>query len=56
LDRNIREKWLASGGTNLGQRLNTRVKEILKEHHPTPLEAEKKTQLQEILAQAAQQV
>jgi len=56
LDRNIREKWLASGATTLGQRLNTRVKEILKEHHPRPLEAEKKTKIQEILAQAAAQV
>ncbi len=56
LDRNIREKWLESGATTLGQRLNTRVKEILKEHHPRPLEAEKKTKIQEILAQAAEQV
>ncbi|MBN1178178.1 MAG: trimethylamine methyltransferase family protein [Anaerolineae bacterium] len=53
LDRSIRETWLERGGTTLGERLNKRVKEIIKEHQPKPLEAEKKEKLQEILAQAS---
>jgi trimethylamine--corrinoid protein Co-methyltransferase len=56
LDRSIREQWLEAGATTLGQRLNARVKEILKEHHPKPLEKEKKGKLQEILARAAEQI
>ena len=52
LDRGRREQWLAAGATTLGQRLNTRVKQILKEHRPTPLQAEGKQRIQEILAQA----
>ena len=52
LDRGRREQWVEAGGTTLGQRLNARVKEILKEHQPTPLDAGRKRQLQEILAQA----
>jgi trimethylamine--corrinoid protein Co-methyltransferase len=54
LDRSIRETWLERGATTLGQRLNARVKEILKEHRPKPLDAEKKARVQEILAQAAE--
>ena len=53
LDRQRRIQWLEAGGATLGQRLNTRVKEITKEHQPKPLEPDKKQQLQEILAQAA---
>jgi len=53
LDRRIREQWLETGATTLGQRLNTRVKEIIKEHKPKPLEQDKKQQLQEILTRAA---
>ena len=52
LDRGRREQWVEAGGTTLGQRLNARVKEILKEHHPRPLDTGRKRQLQEILAQA----
>ena len=52
LDRGRREQWLAAGATTLGQRLNTRVKQILKEHRPKPLQAEGKQRIQEILAQA----
>jgi trimethylamine--corrinoid protein Co-methyltransferase len=52
IDRNRRPEWLEQGGTTLGERLNERVKEILKEHHPEPLESEKKAQVEQILAQA----
>ncbi|MGD8397521.1 MAG: trimethylamine methyltransferase family protein [Anaerolineae bacterium] len=54
LDRGRRETWLAEGATTLGQRLNTRVKEIVREHQPAPLDPEKKQRLQEIVAEAAQ--
>ncbi len=53
LDRNRRPEWLEAGGTTLGQRLNARVKEIIQEHQPEPLEPEKRRQVQEILARAA---
>jgi len=53
LDRRLRGQWLTAGATTLGQRLTTRVKEILKEHQPVPLQPDKKQQVQEILAQAA---
>lgn len=53
LDRSIRSTWLDRGATTLGQRLNARVKEIIKEHQPKPLEPEKKQQVEEILTQAA---
>lgn len=56
LDRNRREQWLESGATTLGQRLNTRVKEIIKEYQPEPLEKDKKSRLQAILAQATEQI
>jgi trimethylamine--corrinoid protein Co-methyltransferase len=53
LDRQRREGWLAAGSLTLGQRLNARVKEILKEHRPKPLDADKARQVQELVAQAA---
>jgi trimethylamine---corrinoid protein Co-methyltransferase len=52
IDRSIRPTWLDKGATTLGQRLNSRVKEIIQEHQPQPLEPEKKRKVQEILAQA----
>jgi trimethylamine--corrinoid protein Co-methyltransferase len=52
LDRNRREQWLAAGGTTLAQRLNARVKQILKEHQPKPLDPKVKDRIHEILAQA----
>ena len=52
LDRGRRDQWLAEGATTLGQRLNTRVREIIKEHRPEQLKAEVKQQLQEIVGRA----
>jgi trimethylamine--corrinoid protein Co-methyltransferase len=52
IDRNRRPEWLEQGGSTLGERLNKRVKEILKEHQPAPLDPEKKAQVEQILAQA----
>jgi len=53
LDRRIRPQWLEAGGTTLGQRLNAKVKNILANHQPKPLAADKKQKLQEILATAS---
>ena len=53
LSRKRREKWLEAGGTTLGQRLNARVREILAEHQPKPLDPAKKAQINEILPRAA---
>jgi len=52
LSRSIRSQWLERGGTTLGQRLNTKVRDIIKAHQPKPLDADKKQKIQEILAQA----
>jgi trimethylamine--corrinoid protein Co-methyltransferase len=52
LDRNNRPEWLASGGTTLGQRLNSKVKEIIREHQPKPLDPDKKQKVQDILYRA----
>jgi trimethylamine--corrinoid protein Co-methyltransferase len=52
LDRQRREQWLEAGATTLNQRLNARVREILREHRSKPLEQDKKDALQTILAQA----
>jgi len=53
LDRQRRPEWLEAGAATLGQRLKARIKEIVKEHQPKPLDPEKKQKVQEILAQAA---
>jgi trimethylamine--corrinoid protein Co-methyltransferase len=53
LDRGRREQWLAAGAPTLGQRLNARVREIIGEYTPKPLDPDRKSKLQEILAQRA---
>jgi trimethylamine--corrinoid protein Co-methyltransferase len=53
LDRSRRETWLEGGATTLGQRLNARVKEIIREHRPAPLNAASKQRLQEIVCESA---
>jgi trimethylamine--corrinoid protein Co-methyltransferase len=53
LDRKTRLPWLEAGATTLGQRLNARVLEILKQYQPQPLNPEKKRKVQDILAQVA---
>jgi trimethylamine--corrinoid protein Co-methyltransferase len=52
LDRSRREAWLAEGKTTLGQRLNTRVKEIIGEHRAKPLDAEVRDRIWEIVGSA----
>jgi len=52
LDRSIRPTWLENGATTLGERLNIKVKEIIKEHQPKPLAVDKKNSIREILAKA----
>jgi trimethylamine:corrinoid methyltransferase-like protein len=53
MSREIRETWLERGASTLGERLNEKVRTILEEHQPRPLDAAKRERLQEILAQAA---
>jgi trimethylamine---corrinoid protein Co-methyltransferase len=50
LDRKIRPQWEAAGATTLGQRLNTKVRRIIKDYKPKPLTADKQQKVQEILA------
>ncbi len=52
LDRGRREQWLAEGSMTLGQRLNARVREIVKEHRCKPLDRTVHDRLWEIVAQA----
>jgi trimethylamine--corrinoid protein Co-methyltransferase len=52
LDRKIRPQWLEAGGTTLGQRLNAKVKDVLANHQPKPLDGDKQLKLQEIVAKA----
>jgi len=49
-DRRIRPQWLAAGSTTLGQRLNAKVKKIIKDYRPEPLAPEKGQKVKEILA------
>ena len=53
LDRQRRLQWLEAGAITLGQRLTARVKEIVREHKPKPLDPDKRQKVQEILRQAA---
>jgi trimethylamine--corrinoid protein Co-methyltransferase len=52
ISRMTRERWLEAGGTTLGERLNIRVKEIISQHRPTPLDPGKRRKIQEILVSA----
>ena len=52
IDRRTRPQWLETGATTMGERLNARVREILAEHRPAPLDRAKKERVQQILAQA----
>jgi trimethylamine--corrinoid protein Co-methyltransferase len=53
LDRSIRSIWLKKGATTLGNRLNAKVKEIIKDHKPEPLNKGLVNQVNEILSRAA---
>jgi trimethylamine--corrinoid protein Co-methyltransferase len=49
IDRQRRPKWLEDGGTTLGERLNKRVLEIIDNHKPETLAADKKDAINAIL-------
>jgi trimethylamine--corrinoid protein Co-methyltransferase len=53
LDRSIRSIWLKKGASTLGNRLNAKVKEIIKDHKPEPLNKGLVKQVNEILSRAA---
>ncbi len=50
IDRSRRPAWLENGASTLGERLSTKVAEIIQGHRPGPLAPEKKRQVEEILA------
>jgi trimethylamine---corrinoid protein Co-methyltransferase len=53
LDRSIRSTWLRKGATTLGNRLNAKVKEIIKDHKPEPMNKSVVKQVHEILSRAS---
>jgi trimethylamine---corrinoid protein Co-methyltransferase len=53
LDRSIRSIWLRKGATSLGNRLNAKVKEIIKDYRPEPLNGDLVEQINKILSRAA---
>jgi trimethylamine---corrinoid protein Co-methyltransferase len=53
LDRSIRSIWLKKGATTLGNRLNAKVKEIIKDYRPEPLNGDLVEQINKILSRAA---
>jgi trimethylamine---corrinoid protein Co-methyltransferase len=53
LDRSIRSTWLRKGATTLGNRLNAKVKEIIKDHKPEPMNKSVVKQVNEILSRAS---
>jgi trimethylamine--corrinoid protein Co-methyltransferase len=52
LDRSIRSTWLKNGATTLGERLNRKVREIIREYKPQPLTDKVKKEIAEILSKA----
>jgi trimethylamine--corrinoid protein Co-methyltransferase len=52
IDRRTRPQWLEAGATTMGERLNARVREILAEHRPAPLDPAARERVHQILAQA----
>lgn len=56
LDRKTRDDWQAAGGQSMGQRTGARVREILQNHQPVPLEPALLARLDEILHRAELQV
>jgi trimethylamine--corrinoid protein Co-methyltransferase len=52
-DRKIRSVWLEAGGKSLGQRLNERVRQIIREHRPRPLDPEQRRAVWEIVERHA---
>jgi trimethylamine--corrinoid protein Co-methyltransferase len=51
-DRNTREKWLGTGGKEIGERASEKVKEILATHEPEPLDEDIIKRLDEIIENA----
>ncbi len=54
--REIRESWVEDGELTLGERLNSRVREIVKEHKPDPLDPGAKEQIADILQRAEKEI
>jgi trimethylamine--corrinoid protein Co-methyltransferase len=56
LSREIRESWVENGELTLGDRLKSRVKEIINEHKPDPLDPGVKEQIADILERAKKEI
>lgn len=56
LSREIRESWVADGSQPLGDRLTEKVKTLIKDHQPAPLDQGAKKQIQDILKQAEKEL
>lgn len=50
LDHKVYSRWMEDGSKTMGQRLNAKVKELIKEHKAPELSSEKKQKIDEILA------
>ncbi|MCF7792255.1 MAG: trimethylamine methyltransferase family protein [Victivallales bacterium] len=49
MDRKNYDKWAAAGKKSCGQRINEKVKRILKEHKPEPLEKSKQDEIMKLI-------
>ena len=56
LSREIRESWVEDGELTLGEKLNQKVKRIIKEHQPAPLDPGAKAQIEDILDRARKEL
>lgn len=52
MDRSTYGKWMHAGGTTLGQRVNEKVKRILREYRPEPLSSEQLKEIGVVIARA----
>lgn len=50
LDRNDYQAWISKGGKSLNQKVNEKVKSVLREHQPKPLDTEKANQVLQLIA------
>ena len=49
IDRRVRDKWKAAGGLTMHERAQEKARDILKNHKPTPLSDEVRSQMRTIV-------
>ncbi len=52
MDRRVREEWEADGRTDLATRAATKAREIIEGHRPSEIDADVRTQMEELVARA----